>query len=86
MAFFFPLRAAAHESHISHPEIHRGGQLCLKQSLVKDHNPGSVAFLQKGSMVLEEYPSFPLDVKICHKHLVNHLQQEEPASEKLLIY
>lgn len=71
MAFFFPLRAAAHESHISHPVIHTGGQLCLEESLVKDHNPSSDAFLQtEGSTVPEDYPISTGCQDFCPKLLV----------------
>lgn len=71
MASFFPLRAAAHQSHISSPGIQRGDQLGLKESLVKDHSPCVVVFLPtEGSTVLEDYPNFPLDVKISAPNLV----------------
>lgn len=68
MAFFFPLRTAAWKLYIiSHPVIQRGGQLSLK-SLIKDHQAGSVAFLQtegkSAPWFLKIYPSFPLGAKI----------------------
>ena len=63
----------------------------LKYSLVKDHNPGSVAFLQtEGDSRLRGsgrfIQAFHWMSRFLFKPLSHHLQQEKPASEKLLIY
>lgn len=70
--------------------IQSGGQRCTKVLLVKDHNPGSVAFLQTGDSRLRGsgrfFQAFHWVSRFLSQPLSHHLQQEKPASEKLLIY